>query len=64
MHEGRDSKEKTGEQETGWGGEGTIERLYLGPDWPVQALSPEAAPRGKLPKYALETTVVLQEENA
>lgn len=29
-------KRKHGSRRQGWGGEGAIERLYLGPDWPVQ----------------------------
>lgn len=29
-------KRKHGSRRQGWGREGAIERLYLGPDWPMQ----------------------------
>lgn len=35
-------KRKHGSRRQRWAGEGAIERLYLGPDWPGQALSPQA----------------------
>lgn len=61
-------KRKHGSRRQGWGGEGTIDYIWV----PIgqcehSVLKPSRlllSPRGKGQKYAQETIMVLQEENA